>query len=224
MLNDVEAFLRKRGNADLETLEAEFTETFQTEHHDCVKRMFADIRSFIITEPRLPSTDRKFVHETYPRLAVTDTRGEIISKIRELAPVSEMAHLTLYAYRDMERTDWRPFIKAAIERNPVCHEPLKGRSPEEIHEIIGRLENESIYDSGRMAQPDEVWNFGRGDGAEKAFLMADALVFNDRAAEVTVSLHDDQAIVGYGGTEFRFVTSMGHIKKILIRGNDYKVL
>ena len=54
--------------------------------------------------------------------------------------------------------------------------------------------------------------------------MADALVFNDRAAEVTVSLHDDQAIVGYGGTEFRFVTSMGHIKKILIRGNDYKVL
>ncbi|MHC1733762.1 MAG: hypothetical protein AB9888_17245 [Bacteroidales bacterium] len=223
MLNDVEAFLRKRGNADLETLEAEFTATFQTEHQDCVKRMFADIRSFIITEPRLPSAERKFVHETYPRLAVTDNREEIIRKIRELAPVSEMAHLTLYAYRDMERTDWRPFIKAAIERNPVCHEPVKGRSPEEIHEIISRLENESIYDSGRMAQPDEVWNFGRGDGAEKAFLMADALVFNDPLAEVSVTLRGDQAIVGHGGSEYRFATSMGHQKKILIRGSDYKV-
>jgi hypothetical protein len=224
MLNDVEAFLRKRGNADLETLEAEFTATFQTEHQECVKRMFADIRSFIITEPRLPSAERKFVQETYPRLTVTDTREEIINKIRELAPVSEMAHLTLYAYRDMERTDWRPFIKAAIERNPVCHEPLKGRSPEEIHEIISRLENESIYDSGRMAQPDEVWNFGRGDGAEKAFLMADALVFNDPATEVSVTLQGDKAIVGHGSTQYRFATSMGHKKKIIISGNDYKVL
>ncbi len=224
MLNDVEAFLRKRGNADLKTLEAEFTATFQTEHQECVKRMFADIRSFIITEPRLPSAERKFVQETYPRLTVTDTREEIINKIRELAPVSEMAHLTLYAYRDMERTDWRPFIKAAIERNPVCHEPLKGRSPEEIHEIISRLENESIYDSGRMAQPDEVWNFGRGDGAEKAFLMADALVFNDPATEVSVTLQGDKAIVGHGSTQYRFATSMGHKKKIIISGNDYKVL
>lgn len=224
MLNDVEAFLRKRGNADLETLEAEFTATFQTEHQECVKRMFADIRSFIITEPRLPSAERKFVEETHPRLAVTDSREDIINKIRELAPVSEMAHLTLYAYRDMERTDWRPFIKAAIERNPVCHEPLKGRSPEEIHEIISRLENESIYDSGRMAQPDEVWNFGRGDGAEKAFLMADALVFNDPATEVSVTLQGDKAIVGHGSTQYRFATSMGHKKKIIISGNDYKVL
>ncbi len=33
-----------------------------------------------------------------------------------------------------------------------------------------------------MAQPDEVWNFGRGDGAEKAFLMADAIIHNDPAA------------------------------------------
>jgi hypothetical protein len=224
MLNDVEAFLRKRGNADLEALEAEFTEIFTTEHQDCLKRMFADIRSFIITEPRLPSAERKFVHAIYPQLTVNDTREEIIRKIREIADVSEMAHLTLYAYRDMERTDWRPFIKAAIERNPVCHEPLRGLSAKEIHETIVRLENESIYDSGRMAQPDEVWNFGRGDGAEKAFLMADALLFNDPAAEVSITLHGDQAIVGQGGDQFRFVTSMGHQKKILIRGNDYKVL
>lgn len=220
MLNDVEAYLRKRGNADLETLEAEFTATFQTEHQDCVKRMFADIRSFIITEPRLPSAERKFVHETSPRLEITDTREEIIRKIRELAPVSEMAHLTLYAYRDMERTDWRPFVKAAVERNPVCHEPLRGLSADGIYKIISRLENESIYDSGRMAQPDEVWNFGRGDGAEKAFLMADALLFNDPATEVSLTLQGVEAIVDHGGIQYRFATSKGHNKKILLKGND----
>jgi len=224
MLNDVEAFLRKRQNADLKVLEAEFTEVFTTEHQDCVKRMFDDIRSFIITEPRLPSAERKFVHANYPQLTVNDTREEIIRKIRKIADVSEMAHLTLYAYRDMERTDWRPFVKAAIERNPVCHEPMHSLSANEIHEIISKLDNESIYDSGRMAQPDEVWNFGRGDGAEKAFLMADALIFNDPAAEVSVTLHGNMATVEHGGSQYTFKTSMGHNKKILIRGNDYKVL
>ena len=37
-----------------------------------------------------------------------------------------------------------------------------------------------------MAQPDEVWNFGRGDGAEKAFLMADAIIHNDPAAGISM--------------------------------------
>ena len=224
MLNEVEEFLKKNRDADLGALEAGFIATFQTEHQDCVKRMFEDIRSFIITEPRLPSADRKFVHAPYPQLTVNDTREEIISKIRELASVSEMAHMTLYAYRDMERTDWRPFVKAAIERNPVCHEPLRGKSADEIHEIISRMENESIYDSGRMAQPDEVWNFGRGDGAEKAFLMADALHFSDTEAEISISLEGDRAAVKYRGHTYSFQTSMGHSKSIRIRGNEYRVL
>jgi len=46
-------------------------------------------------------------------------------------------------------------------------------------EVIGHvseLPDESIYDeAGRLAQPDEVWNYGRGDGAEKAILLANIL-------------------------------------------------
>jgi hypothetical protein len=35
------------------------------------------------------------------------------------------------------------------------------------------MPTESIYpEPFRMAQPDEVWNFGRGDGLEKAIAMA----------------------------------------------------
>ncbi|HNV67434.1 MAG TPA: hypothetical protein PKV77_09010, partial [Bacteroidales bacterium] len=223
MLNEVEAFIKQRRDSDLQVIEVEFTDSFRTEHTDCVRRMFADIREFIITDPRLPSADREFVPEIHPQISVNDSRDEIISKIRGLAGVSEMALLTLYAYRDMEMADWRPFVKAAIERNPVCHSDLGGRNADEIYALINKLTNQSIYDSGRLAQPDEVWNFGRGDGAEKAFLMADALVFNDPGAVVKILLEDDQAVVEYNYRYFRFATVKGLRKKITISRKEYTV-
>ncbi len=223
MLNEVEAFIKQRRDSDLQVIEAEFTDSFRTEHTDCVRRMFADIREFIITDPRLPSADREFVPEIHPQISVNDSRDEIISKIRGLAGVSEMALLTLYAYRDMEMADWRPFVKAAIERNPVCHSDLGGRNADEIYALINKLTNQSIYDSGRLAQPDEVWNFGRGDGAEKAFLMADALVFNDPGAVVKILLENDQAVVEYNYRYFRFATVKGLRKKITISRKEYTV-
>ncbi len=221
MLNDVEAFLRRFKDSDIDVIELEFIKLFPTEHDDCVKRMFSDIRAFTVTEPRLPSADRDFVPEIHPEISETDTRDDVIRKIRDLSGTSEMALLTLYAYRDMEMTSWKPFVKAAIERNPVCHAPLGGKTADEIFVIIGGLKNKSVYDSGRMAQPDEVWNFGRGDGAEKAFLMADALIHNDPEAKIVISLGDTTATLGYGGKDFHFVTSKGHTRTIVIRGNDY---
>jgi hypothetical protein len=223
MLNDVEAFMKKHKDSDLDDVEMEFKNRFTTDHNDCVERMFPDLREFLVTEPRLPSPDREFVTEIHPVITVTDSRDEIIGKIRDMAGVSEMALLSLYAYRDMDQADWRPFIKAAIERNPVSHETMTGKSPEDIFHIISQLKNKSIYDSGRMAQPDEVWNFGRGDGAEKAFLMANALLFNDTAAEVGISFHDDHAVVNYNHREYRFVTAKNHSVEISIRGNNYQV-
>jgi hypothetical protein len=41
---------------------------------------------------------------------------------------------------------------------------------------ITALDSESIYDGpSRLAQPDEVWNFGTGDGLEKCLLAANAV-------------------------------------------------
>ena len=75
----------------------------------------------------------------------------------------------------MENTDWRPFIKAALERNPVSLEGLKGKTADEAYHLVSGMPNDSIYDGQRLAQPDEVWNFGRGDGVEKALLFANFL-------------------------------------------------
>ena len=53
---------------------------------------------------------------------------------------------------------------------------IEGRSSLDDDAVAARihdLEDGSIYDGpGRLAQPDEVWNYGRGDGAEKALLPA----------------------------------------------------
>jgi hypothetical protein len=223
MINDVEDFLREHGDADLEEIENEFNRRFPTEHNDCIRQMFNDLKSFIITEPRLPSPDKEYESEPYPDLKVSDTREEIIRKVKELAGVSEMALLSLYAYRDMDSTDWRPFIKAAIERNPVCHDLLAGRSADELFEIINSLKNKSVYDSGRMAQPDEVWNFMRGDGSEKALLMANAILHNDPESEVSILLSDGSAVLSFSSKEYHFATSKCHNKTILIRKNEYSV-
>jgi hypothetical protein len=185
--------------------------------------MFTDIRAFTITEPALPSPDKDFEHEVYPDIIVTDSREDIIRKVRALAGTSEMALLSLYAYRDMAFTDWRPFIKAAIERNPVCHTHLGSKSPDEIYDIVNNLKNKSIYDDGRMAQPDEVWNFGRGDGAEKVFLMADALIHNDPAAGINVTLDNGSALLECYGKTYSFVTTRGHNRIIRISKGDYSV-
>jgi hypothetical protein len=223
IINEVEDFLKKHRNSDLKVIETEFLKTFSTEHTDCVTKMFADIRDFTVITPALPSPDKDFVNEPYPEITVTDSREDIIRKVRALAGSSEMALLSLYAYRDMALTDWRPFIKAAIERNPVCHAQLGKKTPDEIYHIVNSLKNKSIYDDGRMAQPDEVWNFGRGDGAEKAFLMADAIIHSDPAAEISIVLDNGVATLDCYGKTYSFVTTRGHNRKIRIHLGDYSV-
>ena len=37
------------------------------------------------------------------------------------------------------------------------------------------MDEESIYGGTRLAQPDEVWNFKRGNGMEKAITLANIL-------------------------------------------------
>ncbi len=223
MLNDVENFLRNHKDSRLGVIENDFESTFRTEHTDCVTRMFNDIRDFTVTEPHLPSPDKDFETEAYPEISITDRREDIIRKVRAMADKSEMALLSLYTYRDMAHTDWRPFIKAAVERNPVCHEYFSGKSPEDIYKMINALTNKSIYDDGRMAQPDEVWNFGRGEGAEKSLLMANVLFHNDPAAEISITLDNGAAALGCYGKIYDFVTTRGHNRRIMIRKGDYSV-
>jgi hypothetical protein len=119
-----------------------------------------------------------FINTEVLKISNNLSREEIIHLIKEKAPDNETASLALYSYRDMENTGWRPFIKAAMERNPVSLEGLKGRTTDQVYHILSEMPDESIYEGQRLAQPDEVWNFGHGDGVEKAMLFANYL-FNE---------------------------------------------
>jgi hypothetical protein len=103
----------------------------------------------------------------------------------------------------MDTCDWRPFVKAAIERNPVSLEKASSSSIDEVRAWLEGLESASIYDGNRLAQPDEVANYGRGDGLEKAFLLAN--VMRRREPGRTLQLvADHDKIVVRGSGEFAF--------------------
>ena len=136
--------------------------------------MFKELEQFLKTEPRLPDASEKdFVPASLLDIRPEQSREEISAYLhrKALDEKHPLAILSLYAYRDMENTDWRPFVKAALERNPVCIRETDGLAWEEVVRKVEQMPNESIYAGNRLAQPDEVWNFGTGDGAEKAFLL-----------------------------------------------------
>lgn len=128
--------------------------------------------------PRLPNADKTtFINETTPlSLTVDMDYQEIKDRLKEAVSTNRTAALAQYAARDMALVEESPFIKAALERSPVSKEALSGMSVSEAVSKVESLANESIYDGeSRTAQPDETWNFRRGDGLEKCLLLANAV-------------------------------------------------
>ena len=136
-----------------------------------------------LVTPRLPDSGRvSFDRAEAPLgLAPDMDRAEIAQRLDALRTSNRAAALAPYAARELGETEEGPFVKAALERNPVSREALGGRasSPADAARVLARiaaLPSESIYDgASRLAQPDEVWNFGRGDGLEKCLLAANVL-------------------------------------------------
>ena len=83
--------------------------------------MVAQLVRFCHTEPRLPATDGLTFEADQPpvRLTAEMTREEVIAQIDALRGRNVTADLSFYAWRDLTRTPHAPFVKAALERNPV---------------------------------------------------------------------------------------------------------
>ena len=149
-----------------------------------------------IVEPRLPDPGRvEFVNGDEP-LGITPEMEyrEVADRLRALRKTNISAALAPYAGHELGEIDAFPFVKASLERCPVS----KGATLEEI----AALPNESIYDgSSRSATPDEVWNFGRGDGFEKCLLAANALSLKEGAIDVALG---EASLVSEGREICRF--------------------
>jgi hypothetical protein len=131
------------------------------------------------------------------------SREEIINQLESERAHNPVVDLAFQAYRDMQRCAWKPFLKAALERNPVSIQALDGIELKAAAEQLARMDNVSIYDSTRLAQPDEVWNFQRGDGLEKALCFMN--IARDRYPQDTVRL-----------------TGKGRGVCVQVRGRDYR--
>ena len=157
-----------------------------------------------LVEPRLPDAGRvRFMCENAPlNLSPDMERDEIAARLEALRATNRAAALAPYAGHELGQVEAEPFVKAALERSPVSRQALKDVPEEEVVARLAALENDSIYDGpSRLAQPDEVWNFGRGDGLEKCLLAANVLGGDEIAVMGdTAELRKDGRVVCMFGT------------------------
>jgi hypothetical protein len=223
MLNDIERIFMDGKGKSLSSFRNEFVKSAGDIPENLLNELFHDLQEFIHTDPKIPENNKIYIDTEIPAISLADTREEITETINNLAAKSETARLTLYVFRQMDKIDWLPLIKAAIERNPVCFNDLNGKSVRKVFEIINNLPDESIYGDKRLALPDEVWNFRRGDGIEKALLLADIIVQNDHQASLLIEIGKNKASLNYNGKDFHFRSSKSFIKTIRISGTNYEI-
>ena len=223
-LNDIETILDKHSGKSLKEIEIEFINKTGTEYEEIIHEMFKELHEFIFIDPRIPGTDKNFAVTHKLDIKNENSREDIVNLIREQQENSETARLALYVYREMDLIDWSPFIKAAVERNPVSFTDLNEKTNYDVYSLLKDLPVESIYDGNRLALPDEVWNFKRGDGVEKAFLLADFILHKDKTATVTLSIENRDVLLTSGGHQFHFISNKNLKKSIEIRGKDYKIV
>jgi hypothetical protein len=177
-----------------------------------------ELAEFAALEPRLPSMDKTFQTRPPLTLGTEMSREQIMAALQAKRAVDTTVDLAFYAYRDMTSCDWHPFVKAAVERNPVTLERGAGRSPEAIYQWLNEMADQSIYEDQRLAQPDEVVNFRSGDGLEKAFALANVLrhLQPDQGTEVRVE--GAQVVVQAEGS-FTFSSVKDLHQRIVIQSN-----
>ena len=208
VLDDLEEFVQRNridinDPHDVDRLKEQFAS-------DCLNATIAieSLTKFCQVEPHLP--DGKAPADGQEPLGITAdmTRETIIARLELIRERNRTADMAFHAYRDLSRTEPEPFLVAAVERNPVSVEAAADR--EDIADVIRKLPNESIYDeAGRLAQPDEVWNYGRGDGVERAILLANILRVNEPAADMTLEILADKAFLKTPDQVYEFRSRKG---------------
>jgi len=226
VLNDLERYVAEH-NLDLNTPGdlARLKVQFAT---DCLNAELAmeSLRCFCHVEPRLPPVaEKRFTAPQAPLGIDLDmSRNAVVERLAQVRGENAMAEMAFHAYRDLGRTEAEPFLAAACARNPVCIKGCGGPevpsapgrhhggsdngtvlSEEEIVRQISEMDGESIYDGpGRLAQPDEVWNYRRGDGLEKAVLLGCILRHRDPEASISIDVAPGNAVLEVGAETYSF--------------------
>ncbi|MFQ6036931.1 MAG: hypothetical protein ACE5NM_13915 [Sedimentisphaerales bacterium] len=182
------------------------------------------LADFVHTEAKLPSPDKNFLPTQPIKISGQQDREQIIGYLQAIRKTNPTADLAFYAYRDMETCDWAPFVKAAVERNPVSIQGTESMSFEQVYNWLNEIKNNSIYNGKRLAQPDEVLNYETGDGLEKAFLLANIIRARQLREDIEIMI-DGENVVLKGPRKYRFLSTKGFAKHIRISAvGDVKIM
>jgi hypothetical protein len=202
VLNDLETFVKDRkidldDPADVEAMRTQFGS-------GCLNASMAvdKLIDFCHVKPQLPELATKQRNAIAAPLALTQTmdRAAVIEHLDSIREGNPVVDLAFHAYRDLIRCEPTPYLIASTERNPVSVEATRTLSATAVAEQLASWPDDSIYDDeGRLAQPDEVWNFGRGDGLEKAVTLANVML-GQGVGELTVTIEGAGVTVA-GGEE-----------------------
>ena len=210
MLSEMEAFFKNQALPVDEQATTEKLKQFLKNNCCNVDKVIHDLLRFCRTTPRLPSSDKQWNTSHSPiDLAGISSPQEATEHISSLRRTNPVADLAFSAFRDLSISPWKPFLKAALERNPVSVIGAQNLTPDKLYATLQSFEPVSIYDGpNRLSQPDEVWNFRRGDGLERALCMMNIL--RHRFPEDTVDLVRSSAneiTVSQRRELFRFTTA-----------------
>jgi len=167
--------------------------------------------------PRFPDheTSKTFTKSLPLPIEPTMNRHAIIEALSGIRDTHPAADLAFYAARDFSCTDWHPFLKAALERNPVCINGSKDWTVEHLLETVRSWTVDSIYDGARMTQPDEVWNYRRGDGFEKAIMLAVILAHRTPGSPIEIIVSSDHVVLSQDTLRLELPSTKGLQGKIM---------
>ncbi len=210
-LNKFDAFF-KQGHIDLDKEEdrQRLAREFNC-YHTGACEIIQELRAFCHLEPRWPDAGQPRHFSPGPAIDLPPglSRDEIIAALEAARPSNPTADLAFYAFRDLARTNPRPFLKAAIERSPVCLDASRTLDLPMLLACLREMPDESIYDSSRAAQPDELWNAHRGDGFEKALTLAAILHARSPDSPFTLTTTPDSATLSFDGKTHAFPSRKG---------------
>lgn len=181
-----------------------------------------ELYHFLHVEPKLPANDKNYIPAQPIKITADMSREEIIDYLKSIRDTNQTADLAFYAYRDMALCDWQPYIKSAIERSPVSIEMTKDKSIDDCYKWLHCLKNESIYDGIRLAQPDEVVNYSRGDGIEKAITLANIIHKRQPQKEIKINI-DNAKVFVEADKKYEFQSAKLFNKKIKIGLGQYEI-
>ena len=195
---------------------------FLQEYMPNVPKFIDDLCEFVKIVPTLPGADKKYHDEKAIEISTEMSREEIIEYLESIRDDSKTVDLAFYAYRDMTKCDWEPFLRASLERCPVCVEMADGyKTTQELYSWLSKLEKASIYDACRLAYPDEVVNFNRADGIEKAITMATILNARGIVSDIQIDINAYNVVLIYEGAEYEFESNKTLKHQIIIRPGEY---